>query len=171
MKQVDKKEIKSELPQYVIFAPSDYDIVLKVVPPKEFFEKKMSDQEALEGFNIDEKRKLMDTVQNEIEVKYADRFCTLANRLPEDLLKNLATTYMSIRNLKGKVEINEGLIRIVVNKGQHITLGFDHILDIICSAPSAKNKKFFEDELKRLANYYKKVDKTSKIDAHTRKSF
>jgi hypothetical protein len=142
-----------------------------MVPSKEFFEKRMSDQEALEGFNIDEKRKLMDTAQQEIEVKYAERLDNLAGRLPDDLLKNLATTYMNIRNLKGRVDVNEGIIRIVVNNRQHITLRLDHILDLICSAPTAKNKKFFEAEFKRLANYYKKVDKTSKIDVTTRKSF
>lgn len=171
MKQVDKKEIKSELPQYVIFAPSDYDIVLKVVPSKEFFEKKMSDQEALEGFNIDEKRKLMDTVQNEIEVKYAERLDTLACRLPDDLLKNLATTYMDIRKLKGKIKISEGLVQIIDSKGRSLSLRLDHMLTIICSAPSSKSKKFFEEELKKLANYYKKVDKTSKIEANIRKGF
>jgi hypothetical protein len=171
MKKEDKKDVENEAKKCVVFIPSGYDIILKTVPAKEFFENKRSDQQALEDFNLDEKTELRLAAQQEIETEYAERLDTLACRLPEDLLKNLAITYMDIRNLKGKVNVNEGMVSIVVNKGKHLILRLDHILNIICSAPTAKNKKFLEEELKRMANYYKKIDKTSKIDASTRKSF
>jgi len=164
-------EEKKELPRYTVFIPSDHNIDLKVVPSKEFFEKKMSDQSALEIFDLDAKREIQDQTRYETEAKYAVRLDSLASRLPDDLLKNLAATYTSIRNIKGNVKIKDGLIFITNSKGKMLALRLEHVLSIICSAPPAKSKKVLVDELKRSANYYKVVAKTSVIEAKTRKSF
>jgi hypothetical protein len=167
---------KQDTPKYTVFVPSDHEILLKVVPQKEFFEKKKGDQSqnVLEEFGLDEKTQLIDEITFDVERKYAGMLDTLACKLPVNLLKNIASTYMGIRGIKGNksdIRVDDGLVLITDSKGKQLNIRLDHMLAIICSALSDKDKKILKQEQERLANYTKKVAETSKIEAETRKSF
>lgn len=158
--------------QYTVFVPADYDVILKVVPSKEFFDKvKKEDNESiLNEFGLDDRSLIETSVRFKVEAEYANRLDFLAYKLPVNTLKTIARLYMIIRNIKGSIDIKEGFIFIHSN-GKTLNLRLDHILKIICSAPSKEHKEFLDREWKNTANYCKKIAKTSKIDAVTRKGF
>jgi hypothetical protein len=156
-------------PQYTVFVPSDHDILFKVVPSKKFFEKRTS-EDALSEFGLDEKTQLINRVRYDVECEYAKRLDILTSKLPKNILKDLAAAYMEVRNIKGNKDdliIDDGLVLITDSKGKQLNLRLDHMLAIICSFPP----KATGDELRKSTDYYKKIAKTSKIDAETRKSF
>jgi hypothetical protein len=162
---------------YAVCVPSDHDILMKVVPSKEFFEKNVSDREALKSipdkadlkFTTDEY--LIAKTRAEVEGEYEKRLDVLARILPIDLLNNIATIYMKIRNIKGKVKLCDGIMNIVKTNKQIVAVRLNHALSVIGSFPTPENLKIMDQELKQHSNHYKKICKTSKIEAKTRKGF
>lgn len=161
---------------YAVFAPSDHDILIKVVPSKEFFKKNVSDGMALKSIpeGVDSETTLEELIvktRTQVEREYDKKLDVLAKSLPENLLNNIALIYMKIRNIKGKVKLNKGIMNIIKTNKQIVAVGLNHALNVIWAHPSPENIKTMDQELKQNANHYKKVGKTSKIDAKTRKGF
>lgn len=157
-------------PSFTVFVPDGHDIRIKVVPSKEFFKTKVT-EEILSDFNLDEKSILKRHTRINVENEYANRIANLALKLPDTILNGLAKEYMRLRNLKGTVKIVKGRIYICLYKGWTLNPGLDHILAMICATPSKEYiKENFKDKLKENSmTYYKKVANTSKIEATTRK--
>jgi hypothetical protein len=143
-------ESKKSLPQFTVLVPSDHDIVLKTVPSKEFFENREENQSALKVFSLDEKSAIIRQAQTEMTIAFSEKLNFIGKSMPIELLKNIAKRYMVIRKLKGRIQIEEGMIHIIDQDGIDLIVRLDHALEVLCAEPTGENKKIYDKTLKSL---------------------
>ena len=111
----DYQELESEsiVPQYVIYAPSDHDLITKIFPSKEFLEHK----------------------EIEFKKKYAEKLNSVGKGLPKDISKLIVDRYLEIRNIQGEVSMEEGIYIVKTKDNRELLIRLDHAFDIICAQP------------------------------------
>jgi hypothetical protein len=151
-------ENKKQLPQFSLFVPSDHDIVLKVIPSKEFFEKRNDEQGSL-VFSLDEKTKIINEAREGMLEQFAEKLDSMGRAMPVELLMVIAQQYAKIRGLKGKIIIKDGNILIGNPNKPTLSIRLYHALDVLCSAPKEGDKEVQKRELKTGSKVVGKIDK------------
>ena len=159
------EDSKKVLPQFSILVPAEHNIVLNVIPSKEFFEKRNDEQGSL-VFSLDEKTKIINEAREGMLEQFAEKLDSMGRAMPVELLKVIANQYAKIRGLKGKINIKDGNILIGNPNKPTLSVRLYHALDVLCSAPKEGDKEVQKRELKTGSKVVAKIDK-KRIERHS----